>query len=70
VEEDSKSSLVPFRKDRNRGFPSVSFKREMMCIRNNASSHTLTADGPKDSVMLSGRGFKAGRQGLVGSLGF
>lgn len=42
----------------------------MMCIRNNVSSHTLTADGPKDSVMLSGRDFKAGRQGLVGSLGF
>lgn len=42
----------------------------MMCIQNDVSSDTLTADRPKDSVMFSGRGFKGGRQGLVGSLGF
>lgn len=64
------SSLVPLRKDRNRGFLAVRFKREMMCTQNDVSSDTLTADGPRDSVMLSGRGFREGRQGLVGSLGF
>lgn len=65
--------MVPLRsstrKNRNRDFLALSLKREMIWVQSDMGRGTLTEDRWKDSVILSSRCGKWGRQGLVGSFG-